>query len=335
MNTLELATGLSTDTLNMLEMTAEENQQTDVLLASLMKLYPTPSDHALLQQGRMYASQLPKRILKKLDEFRHTEDHKGIFLLSGLNIDQEKTGPTPDKVSRETDEMTGAREGYLMILLASYLGDPMGWGSQRDGALINNIIPLKGHTEEQLSTGSAVELDWHSEEAFHPCRADYLALLCMRNYDRIATRVASIADISVPDDIKKVLFEERFIFLTDKNFEGGPFDVNKPQAVLFGDFLSPYLKIDPSFMHAVEGDQDAIDALQYISKAIEAALFDVALEPGQMVFLDNYRVVHGRKPFTPRFDGKDRWLKRINITLDLRKSRTIRAAHDSRVLLTN
>jgi len=35
--------------------------------------------------------------------------------------------------------------------------------------------------------------------------------------------------------------------------------------------------------------------------------------------------VHGRKPFTARFDGTDRWLKRVCITRDLRKSRDARA----------
>ncbi|MBP2478023.1 putative NAD(P)/FAD-binding protein YdhS [Crossiella equi] len=34
----------------------------------------------------------------------------------------------------------------------------------------------------------------------------------------------------------------------------------------------------------------------------------------------NKRAVHGRRPFTARYDGTDRWLRRINITADLRRS---------------
>jgi Taurine catabolism dioxygenase TauD, TfdA family len=334
MNTLELQSNAA-QVLNMTEMTVEENLQTDALLTELMQQYTAPSDPVFLQNARVYACQLPKKILKKLNEFKHTENHRGLFLISGLNIDQKQLGPTPEKVGCELDELSGLRESFMLVLLASFLGDPMGWSSQRDGALVNNILPLKSHKDEQLSTGSAVELDWHTEEAFHPCRADYLALMCMRNYDKIATMVASIADVTLPDDIKKVLFAERFIFLTDKNFEGGPFDVSRPQAVLFGDATSPYMKIDPSFMHAIEGDTEAENALKFISNAIGNAMYDLVLEPGQVIFIDNYRVVHGRKPFIPKFDGNDRWLKRINITLDLRKSRTIRNAYDSRVLMTS
>jgi alpha-ketoglutarate-dependent taurine dioxygenase len=53
-------------------------------------------------------------------------------------------------------------------------------------------------------------------------------------------------------------------------------------------------------------------------------LRDLRLEAGDFCFIDNFRVVHGRKPFTPRHDGTDRWLKRINVTCDLRKSRGAR-----------
>jgi len=45
----------------------------------------------------------------------------------------------------------------------------------------------------------------------------------------------------------------------------------------------------------------------------------VVLRPGDVAFLDNYRVVHGREPFTPRYDGHDRWLKRVNLIRDIRR----------------
>jgi enduracididine beta-hydroxylase len=50
------------------------------------------------------------------------------------------------------------------------------------------------------------------------------------------------------------------------------------------------------------------------------------------VFVDNYRAVHCRSSFAARFDGTDRWLKRVNVARDLRKSRNARATAASRVL---
>jgi enduracididine beta-hydroxylase len=58
----------------------------------------------------------------------------------------------------------------------------------------------------------------------------------------------------------------------------------------------------------------------------------LVLEPGDYVFIDNYRTVHGRKPFKARYDGNDRWLKRTNITKDLRKSRAARISCTDRLI---
>ena len=68
-------------------------------------------------------------------------------------------------------------------------------------------------------------------------------------------------------------------------------------------------------------------------RAIDENLRGVALLPGECLFIDNYKAVHGRSSFKARFDGTDRWLKRINITRDLGKSRAVRAAPASRVVL--
>ena len=54
--------------------------------------------------------------------------------------------------------------------------------------------------------------------------------------------------------------------------------------------------------------------------SIEENLVGVPLEPGMRCFIDNYRAVHGRASFQARYDGTDRWLKRVSITRDLRRS---------------
>ena len=59
---------------------------------------------------------------------------------------------------------------------------------------------------------------------------------------------------------------------------------------------------------------------------------DVRLQPGDIAFIDNYRAVHGRESFRARYDGTDRWLKRLNITRNLRGSRAWRPAADHRII---
>jgi L-asparagine oxygenase len=307
-----------------------DNALADQLLAELSSVYSGPCDPAFIAHARSYACRLPQHLLTAVDEFRNGEGEDAVLLLRGFEVDDTAIGPTPSITGRETDENSAPREGFMLMLMISYIGEAFGWSSQRNGALINNILPVKMHEHEQLSTGSLSNLDWHTEEAFHPFRADYLALMCLRNHDKIPTQLATINEVHISEQSKKILFQPRFIFLADKNFENDPRE-NTPVPVMFGSYGSPYVRLDPSFMQPLPGDNEAAAALAEIVAAFGNCLHDVLLEPGDIALVDNYRAVHGRKGFQPRFDGKDRWLKRVNITLDLRKSRALRH-NDSRVI---
>ncbi len=169
---------------------------------------------------------------------------------------------------------------------------------------------------EQLSTPSETLLECHIEEAFHPYRPDNLSLLCMRNFDNVATTFCSIANIDIPLKIKNLLCEMRYVFQTDNNFQTGKFNELEPWSVLFGAYEAPYVCIDPAFMYAVSRDQEAASAVKYIYETINNKIEDVILQAGDFCFIDNYRVLHGRKSFKPRYDGKHRWLKRTLTTRD-------------------
>ncbi|MFP5272831.1 TauD/TfdA family dioxygenase [Coleofasciculus sp.] len=51
-------------------------------------------------------------------------------------------------------------------------------------------------------------------------------------------------------------------------------------------------------------------------KAAELAT-GVFLTQGDLLIINNNRTLHGRKPFTPRFDGSDRWLKKTFVSFNL------------------
>ena len=102
-------------------------------------------------------------------------------------------------------------------------------------------------------------------------------------------------------------------------------------AILSGDPGSPYIRIDPYFMDP-PAEPRARQALSALIEAIDRELRDVVLESGDVCFIDNFKAVHGRRAFRARYDGRDRWLKRINITRDMRKSRACRTTAASRVI---
>jgi Fe(II)/alpha-ketoglutarate-dependent arginine beta-hydroxylase len=205
---------------------------------------------------------------------------------------------------------------------------------------------------EQLGSGSEELLWWHTEDAFHPYRGDYLGMLCLRNPERVATTFAPLDGIGLEEEHRQRLFEPHYTIRPDeshlqKNISDAAriddtlatsYDrieqMNSAPdkiAILHGDPQAPYIRIDPYFMDPIV-DQPAQTALDALIAKVESRMENVVLEAGDFCFIDNFQGVHGRKPFKARYDGKDRWLKRINIVRDLRKSRTARPSPSGRVI---
>jgi Fe(II)/alpha-ketoglutarate-dependent arginine beta-hydroxylase len=182
-------------------------------------------------------------------------------------------------------------------------------------------------------------------------------MLCLRNPDLVETTMAYLDGVNLDEQQVEILFEPRFTIRPDEShleknkarsnsrpdgeqelLKAAYQNINRMQnspdklSVLFGDRKAPYVRIDPYFMDQLEDDEEAQRALDALVKNIDQQLTGVVLQPGDFIFIDNYRVVHGRKPFKARYDGFDRWLKRINITRDLRKSRSARQSGTSRVI---
>jgi Fe(II)/alpha-ketoglutarate-dependent arginine beta-hydroxylase len=295
------------------------------------------SDEAL-DRVSVLAHELPARIRRTLNAFR-CERMSGVLRISGYIVDQDRVGPTPAHW-RDRRSITTRHEELLLMLFSSLLGDPFGWATQQNGRLIHDILPIKGHENEQLGSSSDSLLAWHTEDAFHPLRGDFIGFSCLRNPYDAATTIGDVDSLDLPSSVRDVLFESRFGIRPDeshlaKNNSASPGGTSftgidemqrnpEPVAVLFGDRSRPYIRADPYFMIVGDGDDEARYALDYLVKEMDENIIDLCLEGGDFCFLDNFRIVHGRKPFTARHDGTDRWLKRVNIACDLRKSRAAR-----------
>jgi len=90
-----------------------------------------------------------------------------------------------------------------------------------------------------------------------------------------------------------------------------------PQPVLTGPSDDPFLRIDPAFMYAI--DPEAEQALKEIKAEVDSKLVDVVLQPGEFLVIDNLRCVHGRRRYKPQYGAQKRWMRRVNIAVDLAK----------------
>ncbi|AXE88334.1 guanitoxin biosynthesis L-enduracididine beta-hydroxylase GntD [Streptomyces sp. Go-475] len=329
--------------LRTLALTDEENTEVDALLHTLSDV-PVDSTVALLHRTRLAAQELPLRIRTELTGMRLYDSPRAL-VVTGFRIDDDRIGPTP--VTRPTPAPERTRNQELLLLLhAALLGEAFAWATQQNGRLVHDVLPIPGEETEQMGSSSKAELLWHTEDAFHPLRCDYVGLLCLRNHQRAVTTLGW-PDLSrlAPGD-RATLLEPRYLIRPDtshtpeQNAAGAQSperfsaiaemdDAPERVAVLFGDPDDPYLRIDPAYMSPAPGDAAARRAYDAIAALIEDALQHVALAAGSMLFVDNYQAVHGRKPFAAAYDGRDRWLKRVNITRDLRRSRSARQSATS------
>lgn len=318
-----------------LEIDATEQQELMRLLDDIENDFKDLESNDALDDITVLAHELPRRIRLTLNAFRR-ERMSGVLCISGYVVDQDRVGCTPAHWRDRSSPPATRREEILLLLFSSLLGDPFGWATQQNGRLIHDVLPIKGHENEQLGSSSNSVLTWHTEDAFHPLRGDFIGFSCLRNPYAAATTIGYVDGLDLPDSIKNTLFENRFSILPDEShlaknnsaktdadmFAGIEEMQQNPNrvAVLFGDPVRPYVRADPYFMNVDPGDHEAREALGWFVKRMDERIFELRLEGGDFCFLDNFRIVHGRKPFTARHDGTDRWLKRVNIACDLRKS---------------
>ncbi|MBV9143285.1 MAG: arginine beta-hydroxylase, Fe(II)/alpha-ketoglutarate-dependent [Pseudonocardiales bacterium] len=329
-----------------LELGPDEALATAQLAEELTNRYSSSEDPQFIEDLPLWASELPTRTRRFLRRFQ-TQEPSGFCVVSGHVIEQDRIGPTPEDWRGRALPRPEFPEEVILLLYASLVGEPFGWTTQQDGVLVHDVFPMRKHETDQLGMNSKELLTWHTEDAFHPYRADFLILASLRNPGNVATTVGSFnLDLLTSKQID-ILFQERFIIRpdeshlpknntkNDQNTFANILQINnaaKPVAILFGSPTDPYLRIDPYFMEIPDGNKENKDAYKAIIALIEVSQRDVVLSPGDYLILNNHRVVHGRRPFKARYDGTDRWLKRINVTRDLAKSRSMRASNYSRLI---
>ncbi|MET8810502.1 arginine beta-hydroxylase, Fe(II)/alpha-ketoglutarate-dependent [Streptomyces sp. NPDC004549] len=338
-----------------LALTPEDNAALTPMLAGLAATYDTIENPELLRRAPVLAKGLPTHLLSFLEEFRFAEP-SALCRISGLDVDEDELGPTPEHWRDSHFDSPAFRQEIFFLLCATALGDVFGWATQQDGRIMHDVLPIKGHENYEIGSNSLQHLSWHTEDAFHPCRGDYVALMCLKNPDSVETVVSTVPDMDWSNVDVDALFEAEFTVMPDNSHQpqqglassGDPRidalrersfrliqewnDNPQKRPLLYGDRSDPYMALDPYHMDPSGWTDRSRQAFKQLCEEIERAMKDVVLLPGDLVFIDNFRSVHGRKSFQARYDGSDRWLKRLNITRNLRGSRAWRPATDDRVI---
>ncbi|NUP27162.1 MAG: iron hydroxylase [Nocardia sp.] len=302
-------------------------------------LAPAPDDTARALADPALIAQITARVPELPAAVRHAvrppTGAAGACVLRRLPLRDDEIGPTPPDWQTATawtaePDRPGcsAELDIAMLLLAAAAGEPFGWAGQQDGRLVNNIVPAAGHELEQSGASSTVLLSPHTEDAFHPMRANLLLLGCLRNPDRVGTTVSSVRRVELTAAEQETLRTPTLPILPDVSYGSG-FDraTAVPVPTLWcepgheGEAEALTVRFDPAYTPHDDAGPAYRAAYRRLTDELERVCVPACLEPGELLLVDNDVAVHGRVPFVARYDGTDRWLKRVNIRLPERPRR--------------
>lgn len=260
---------------------------------------------------------LPPSIFDALLRLTESPSDSGALLLRGLPVgDLPPTPPTPSSSTSKTRHTE-----TLLLTCARVLGHPVGYAPEHGGDLVQNIVPVAATLDRQVSTSSRVQLEFHTEAAFHPHRPRYLLLFCLRGDPSAATTLCSVRDAvkHLSPSTIECLRAPRFATGVDESYVGTRSERLGPSIpVISGAPGEEYICFDGDLMRGLDAAAQA--ALDDLRAAILVTQSATVLEAGDLLVVDNLVAVHGRSPFTPRFDGTDRWLQRSFVVADLAPS---------------
>jgi hypothetical protein len=147
--------------------------------------------------------------------------------------------------------------------------------------------------------------------------------------------MSSVRDLTLDPEDRKVLFEDRFYIVPDdehiRQLQHSASDHvalrraiemrddPQPTSVLYGAEVNPYVRLDGPFTRCVGDDPAAERALAALHAELERVQRPIVVDQGTLLILDNRVAVHARNAFTARYDGTDRWLRKLIASRGMRK----------------
>jgi alpha-ketoglutarate-dependent taurine dioxygenase len=260
---------------------------------------------------------LPPAARTALTDFSADSGAAGALLLRGVPTGEPPATPATPTAPFQKDRVSE----HAVLSVARVLGHPVGYSAEHGGRIVQNLLPTRDGTTRQISTSSRVELEFHTETAFHPFRPRYLLLLCLRADAAAQTLLCSVHEVlpHLDETTRRILRQPRFRTGVDASFAGfRPTELRPAAPVLSGLVDRPVLVFDADLM--VGTDPEAAEALATLARVARSIRHGVVLDRGDLLVVDNHACIHGRTAFEPRFDGTDRWLQRSFVVTDLAPS---------------
>jgi L-asparagine oxygenase len=291
-------------------------------LSKNIKASPSDNPYDFYYESKKMSEKVSEEIREKLIHFSKHGSESGCLLLDGFSTEDVISIKTPEDNNQKIGETTNLAK--IQSILINVMGEQVAYEAEGYGRIFQDIIPMKSMEKKQMSVSSGTELEIHTEQAFSKLRPDILSLACLRGDEQAFTYILPVNYIieNLTEYEIQLLRKPLWKTSVDLSFKlcGKEFiegDIRGPIPIISGPENNPKLVFDQDLMTGINDE-----AQQMISKIVNiyySKRLKYNLKPGQIIFIDNNRAVHGRSCFTPKYDGYDRFLIRCFSIFDEEK----------------
>lgn len=310
------------------------------ITSDLIPQLSTTSESAFLDEMQVRGIEARERLPEITDLIDSIKEHKGhkivIVDFSAKTTEDIPSTPTAHLKHDATNLFSPDIYRGLLIGIADWYG--YGYTTQQNGIIHNNIIQVKELENVAGHSASAPhELGLHVEDASynlgedHDISPDFLTLHYFRNPHLVPTLISIPNWNQIAPTTRDKLSEEWFFNRTNPAQGGDKNNPTNPVSITYGPEQDPWLRLNTAKLDFESYEQDQQAALRELRDHLEEQRIDLHVENGQVAIIDNRRVLHGRPAFKktnqPRYDGTDRWQRRLVVSNDASRIQQYEASY--------
>jgi len=291
--------------------------------------YPCGRAHEAIALAEQRGKTAVTTFCRLSDKVRDLIAHRGA--VGVIEIDLRKAldryapiPPTPADLDSPAQHRLFPLDLMRCAIIGAAGGYTYGYTGQGNANLCDDLMPIrKNHRQPGSNPGYAV--NWHTEDApynrgpenrLHPT-CDVISFVYLRNLTGHSTRV-NMPNLSLlrPATLK-ALRTYQFRLLTSYYQKAAKSHVETSTSFVYGadNWIRFTFARLAEQMDEYRNNGNLLAAIDELIESLEHHPGETSSAPGDIAFVDNMRVAHARAPLEtpPKFDGSDRWLRRLGV----------------------
>jgi len=241
----------------------------------------------------------------------------------------ENVPPTPRDYTPQIEKQTYQSEAVIAAASLE-LGTLFGY-KETSNHVMYDIYPVCGYEDSSSFVSSKKRLAFHTDGSAHPLIGpDYVMLYCIRNEPHAVNLIVSLSDIllRLSTSTFAALKTASFSHLISQN--PTRHHVKPILTEVEGELTVTYDE-----ENVIGIDNESQQVLEELNGLMHELAQEIPNRTNSLLIVNNKQALHSRTSFTPRFNGRDRWVKGAFVTKSDIPSGTLVGLSSEMVYCTN